>query len=656
MCGILGWINPALTDPETTQRLVQPAVAALARRGPDGDWIEWRPGWMLGFTRLAILDLSDRAKQPMTDGRGGWLVYNGEIYNFKELRDELKAHGYNFRSTGDTEVLLYALRHWGVACLERLRGMFAFAWLDTEKRELILARDRYGVKPLAYELRDEEIRFASDLFALRSLPGAGREVDAEAAYLYLSLGYVPAPHSILNGVRKVRPGHYLKINFAEDRLTAREHRYWSISANQDHRRAAANTNHHLEEYERRAGEAVRYRLISDVPVGSLLSGGIDSTLVTALCREQKDANIPSFTMGFDDPCVDEAPFARAIAERLGGAHHEFRIAERDVLDVWNGLWKVYDEPFADSSALPMVALSRLVKEKVKVALSGDGGDEVFCGYPWHRAMGRLNGSLAMPRTLRRYAAASIGGLAPSLRYKATVFGQPDRTAQWTTLRTGLDAATHRWLPVADAEKRPALDHYFREWAEPLPEASNPLDWACRMDLLTYLPDDLMVKSDRASMSVGLELREPFLDHQLTSWCLDLPIAERYDSANRVSKLLPRAALRKRLPSSLIDRPKQGFTPPLERWLAGPLQPYVQDALERLQNGSIAPLCLPAGTKHWRDCAARLNDQHQQFLWRTVCFSEWLREHTERFVQKASQDEVTVTEPRAVASGIRGTFS
>jgi asparagine synthase (glutamine-hydrolysing) len=644
MCGIIGWINPALTDPEAARRLAQPALKALAGRGPDGDWMECRAGWILGFTRLAILDLSERANQPMTDGRGGWLVYNGEIYNFKELRAELAAYGYEFRSTGDTEVLLYALRHWGAECLERLRGMFAFAWLDTERKELMLPRDRFGVKPLAYDLRNSEIRFASDLFALRSLPGAGRDVDPEAAYLYMGLGYVPAPYSILKGVHKVRPGHYLKVKFGES-LTAREHQYWSISPGANGHRDSQSANHHLEEYERRAVEAVRYRLISDVPVGSLLSGGIDSTLVTALCREQDDANIPSFTMGFDDPCMDEAPFARAIADRLGGAHHEFRIAERDVLDVWSGLWKVYDEPFADSSALPMVALSRLVKESVKVALCGDGGDEVFCGYPWHRAMDRLSASLAVPPRLRKYAAASVSGVAPSLRYKATVFGQSDRTAQWTTLRTGLDATTKRWLPVAEAENQPAFDDYFREWAEPLAGVSNPLEWACRMDLLTYLPDDLMVKSDRASMSVGLEMREPFLDHQLISWCLELPIAERYDSANRVSKLLPRAALRKRLPAPLIDRPKQGFTPPLGRWLDGPLRPFVQDALERLQKGSIAPLGLPAGIKSWRDCAAKLNDEHQQFLWRTVCFAEWLREH-----------QATVTEPRAVASGIKCAFS
>jgi asparagine synthase (glutamine-hydrolysing) len=510
--------------------------------------------------------------------------------------------------------------------------MFAFAWLDTEKRELILARDRYGVKPLAYDLRDDEIRFASDLFALRSLPGASHEVDPEAAYLYMGLGYVPAPHSILKGVRKVRPGHYLKVSWGEDRLRAREHQYWSISPSANGRRVSESTNHHLEEYERQAVDAVRYRLISDVPVGSLLSGGIDSTLVTALCREQDDANIPSFTMGFEDPCMDEAPFARAIAECLGGDHQEFRITEDDVLKVWDGLWNVYDEPFADSSALPMVALSRLVKEKVKVALSGDGGDEVFCGYPWHRALGRLNGTLAVPSTLRRYAAASIIGVAPSLRYKASVFGQSDRVAQWSTLRTGLSPDTCRWLPVEEAGAQPAFDQYFRQWAEPLEKVSNPLEWACRMDLLTYLPDDLMVKSDRASMSVGLELREPLLDHKLTAWCLELPIAERYDSARRISKLLPRQALRKRLPAKLIDRPKQGFTPPLHKWLQGPLKPIVSDALERLKNGSIAPLGLPAGIKEWSDCSARLNDQHQQFLWRIVCFSNWLDHHRAAFAK------------------------
>lgn len=626
MCGILGWISPVLTDRAAARHMAMHAVAALDRRGPDDSRMECGPGWLLGHTRLAILDLSDRASQPMADRQGGWLVYNGEIYNFKELREELIAQGFRFESTGDAEVLLNALRRWGPACLGRLRGMFAFGWLDTDRRELILARDRYGVKPLAYELRDDGFRFASDLFVLRQLPGSSREVDAESAYLYMGLGYVPAPHSILKGVRKVRPGHYLRLRWGNGRFEMTEHSYWSIA-----QVSAAGSldrqdgTHFLEEYEKRVVETVRYRLISDVPVGSLLSGGIDSTLVTALCREQPGADIPSFTMGFEDPRVDEAPFARALARHLGGHHTEFCIGEKDVLKVWDGLWSVFDEPFADSSALPMVALCSLVAGHVKVALSGDGGDEVFCGYPWHRALDRLD-KLRVPAMLRGWTGAMAPLLSPSLRYKASLFAQMERLDQWTFLRTGLVGETARLLPVEGVYERASFREYFREWARPLELVSDPLDWACRMELLTYLPDNLMVKADRASMSVGLELREPLLDHQLTAWCLELPMAERYDRETRESKLLARRILARRLPEKLFLRPKQGFTPPLNRWLRGPLSSFVEDALERLKGGKLAPLRLSGNFREWSECASRLNDLSQQLLWRVVCFSEWLKRH------------------------------
>ena len=635
MCGILGWISPWHTDRDAATQAALPALAALHGRGPDGNRLEFGSGWLLGHTRLAIIDLSERASQPMSDGLGAWLVYNGEIYNFKELRQELSAEGFKFRSSSDTEVLMYALRHWGPACFERLRGMFAFGWLDTTRRELILARDRYGVKPLAYELRKDSFRFASDLFALRSLPGGGRDIDAESAYLYMGLGYVPAPHSILAGIRKVRPGHYLRVRWSEAGFELREHQYWSIS--QIPLAATAvkeDKGDILNKYEELVGEVVRYRLISDVPVGNLLSGGIDSTLVTALCREQAATQVPSFTMGFEDPRVDEAPFARVLAEHLGGQHTEFRLGEEDVLKVWDSLWSVYDEPFADSSALPMVALCRLVAPHVKVGLSGDGGDETFCGYPWHRAVDRLNGLMVIPAFLRRPIGAMTAALAPSLRYKASAFRQADRIGQWSALRTGLSDGTSTLLPVQGADARAPFREYFFEWSRGLDSVTDPLDWACRMDLLTYLPDDLMVKADRASMNVGLELREPLLDHQLTEWCLRLPIGFRYDRTTDTSKVLPRGVLERRVPKALFERPKQGFTPPLDRWLNGPLLPAVRDALDRLRRGDLAPLHLPSACKDWSECASRLNDRHQQFLWRIVCFSEWTRRHALDIVPSA----------------------
>lgn len=629
MCGILGWISPSITDSRKAKEEARQALEALRPRGPDGSGMECGKGWLLGHTRLAILDLTEKARQPMTDGHGAWLVYNGEIYNFRELREELKALGYTFRSTGDTEVLLFAMREWGVTCLSRLRGMFAFGWLDTQKQELTLCRDRYGVKPLAYEVKNSGLRFASDLFALRLLPEASREIDPVSTYLYMALGYVPAPHSILENVRKVKPGHYLHVRWSGDGglLKVSEHAYWSMaeipSANGAHE---PDRSHVLDEFESQVTESIRYRLISDVPVGVLLSGGIDSSLVTAICCEQSRGKVPSFTMGFEDSEIDEAPFAQRIAKQLGSPHQEFYIQERDVLREWERLWEVYDEPFADSSALPTVALCRRVVSQVKVALLGDGGDEIFAGYPWHRALDRLNHSLSIPRLFRPILAEVAASLTPSMHYQADVLSRMDRVAQWSVLRTGLTDIAARQLPVEGAREQAPLSDYFQERSKELKSVEDPLEWACRMDLLTYLPDDLMVKADRASMSVGLELREPLLDHEFTTWCLKLPVSDRYDQKKRIAKFLARQALERRVPKNLIDRPKQGFTPPLDCWLKGPLQAVMQDALKALRQGALSPLALPGECHHWPELARKLNDLHQQFLWRVICFSGWLKHH------------------------------
>ncbi|MDP9176681.1 MAG: asparagine synthase (glutamine-hydrolyzing) [Gemmatimonadota bacterium] len=605
--------------------MAEPALSVLRGRGPDDQRLEWGPGWILGHTRLAIIDLSRRSSQPMTDGQGLWLVYNGEIYNFRELRAELELKGCRFASDGDAEVLLQALRHWGLACLERLRGMFAFALVDLERRELILARDRYGVKPLAYEIRDAGIRFASDLRALRSLPNASREIDSESAYLYMALGYIPAPHTIHQNVRKVKPGHYVRVRWSDGGVDdVRELPYWSIRALHDNGDGAGSVNGDLtSEFERRVFDAVRCRLISDVPVGTLLSGGIDSTLVTSFSRELSGFPLPAFTMGFDDPGFDEAPFARAIAKELGGSHHEFRITDSDIDDVWNRMWTAYDEPFADSSAIPTVMLSRGVASSVKVALTGDGGDEVGCGYEWHQALNRLDPLGTVWRE----------GLTDSREERMARFRKwhriperrtIDRAGLWSALRTGLSDEMLGVLPLADPLAHKPLSEYFREWSRDLAQVEDCFTWAGQMDLLTYVPDDLMVKADRASMSAGLEMREPLLDHQLTAWLLQTPVAARYDRELSITKVLPRRALVSRISSNLLDRQKQGFTPPLAKWLAGPLAEPMAEALERLGDGRLEPIVMPHGCTSWRDCDPALRDENNDFLWRIICFSEWSR--------------------------------
>lgn len=620
MCGILGWIHPALSDTAQARRSVGPALQALRRRGPDGQGIAAGPGWLLGHTRLAILDLTSAADQPMTDGRGKWLVFNGEIYNFQQLRRELESHGHTFRSSGDTEVVLKALCQWGAGALSRLRGMFALAFLDAQANEMLLARDRYGVKPLCYEAREEEFRFGSDLFAMRSLPNPPTAVDSEAAYLFMGLGYIPAPYTILAKVRKVRPGCFLRVRWdAAGQVGMEEQAYWSLASIPAAEVSERVAQELLADYDIRAAEAVESRLVSDVPVGTLLSGGIDSSLVTAYCREKHGNDVPSFTMGFEDPVYDEAPFARRIADRLGGGHHEFRLTEAEALQEWSRLCDVYDEPFADPSAIPMMSLCRGIAADVKVALCGDGGDETFGGYPWHRALDRAERQPLMVRRASALASQLPSVISWDQRYKLRVVSQSDRIGQWSALRTGLSDGEARRLPVEGASRRPPFREYFQTWARPLAEVSDPIDWACRMDLLTYLPDDLMVKSDRASMHVGLELREPFLDHPLTEWVLRQPVPSRYDRRTRTSKLLPRAALARRIPREYFERPKQGFTPPTQQWLEGPLAEAVRQTMTRLQTGELAPL-------HLTRKATIPSDPRGQFLWRTLCFAAWLDHH------------------------------
>ncbi|MFO1486249.1 MAG: asparagine synthase (glutamine-hydrolyzing) [Verrucomicrobiaceae bacterium] len=629
MCGILGWMGARAVEAASHGRF-QEALNALRPRGPDGMRLEQGPDWMLGHTRLAILDLSDNGAQPMRDEQGRWLVFNGEIYNFQQLRSELEREGCTFHSTGDAEVLLKALGHWGVAVLPRLRGMFAFGWLDPVRKELILARDRYGVKPLSWEATSDGIRFASDLFALDALAGGTSErcIDEEAVWSYLLLGHVPAPATIWKGVRKLLPGHYLKMTWEGTGGPVIEiHAYWQWPSTA----LSAPSPAYPGGFREHAREALRFRLISDVPVGLLLSGGIDSSLAAALCSELPEARIPCFTMGFHDAASDERPAAGMLARHLHLKHETFEAEETPVEVLFEDLWRAYDEPFADSSAMPMLLLCREIQKHVKVAISGDGGDEVWCGYPWHRALWRGEQACVPPFAkplLRCLSGSRRGGLA----YKARVLAARDRLEMWTVLKTGLNETMARSLPLELGRQQPAAS-VFREAAARIGEVEDVLDWACWMDLTTYLPEDLMVKADRASMHVGLELREPFLDHEFTAWGLGLPSSERFDSGTGLGKQPARRYLHEKLPADMLNRPKQGFTPPLHQWLAGPLKSMRDAAVAALESGALAPLALPKGISSWEECARRLCDEHDQFLWRVVCFYGW---HRARVARRASE--------------------
>ena len=581
----------------------------------------------MGHTRLAVLDLSEKGTQPMQDAQGRILVFNGEIYNFQELRASLQREGVAFESSGDAEVVLHALGQWGSAALPRLRGMFAFAWMDPARKELLLARDRYGVKPLAWEATADGLRFASDLFALDALAGGTpvREIDENAVWRYLLLGHVPAPATIWKDVRKLLPGHCLKMSWGmADGPVVEIQAYWQWPPAAP---AASCAGDESDEFSERAKEAVRLRLISDVSVGLLLSGGIDSTLAATLCTELPDTRVPCFTMGFEDAASDERPAATALAQHLRLPHETFEAENAPVEILFEDLWKAYDEPFADSSAMPMLLLCREIQKHVKVAISGDGGDEAWCGYPWHRALWRGE-SARLPAFARFLLRSLAGNRRGPLAYKARMLGARDRLEMWTLLKTGLTDSMARHLPLRRASTEPVRG-IFREAAERVGKVGDVLDWAGRMDLATYLPDDLMVKADRASMRVGLELREPLLDHEFTAWAVGLPSASRFDSGSGLGKQPARTYLREKLPPDLLSRPKQGFTPPLRAWLTGPLKPVRDAAVHALEAGQLGPLALPNGVSSWDECARLLCDEHDQFLWRVVCFYGWYRARVDR---------------------------
>ena len=574
MCGIAGYVGAASAEILTTM------LGRLVHRGPDGEGMHVEPGLGLGMTRLAIIDLEGGA-QPMTNEDGSvWLVTNGEIYNFRELRETLTARGRTFRTRSDTEVLLRAYEQFGDGCLEHLRGMFAFALWDRRRRRLLLARDRLGKKPLYYRHRDGVLLFASEIKALLAHPSVGREIDPEALHHYLAFGHGPGDRSMFAEIASLPPGHLAVADEAGIEIAA----YWSPP-----RRAAADRVPAAEApglVRRSLAESVRLRLESDVPLGVFLSGGIDSSAIVASMRDVTGGRIATFTVGFGaaDPSFDELPAARLVARHFATDHHEEVLAPR-VADLLPVLVHHFDEPFADSSALPTWVVAQATARHVKVALSGIGGDETFAGYPRYLGLALSETYGRLPSMARGLARLAVGGLAREseggadwgARARRFVTGAeaplPDRYLGWTRFfgeaelaRLVTPALRTRWTLPVDARQRAAF----------ATGDGDPVDGAFRVDLATYVPDDLLVMADRMSMAHGLEVRAPFCDHRLVE--LSLGIAPRLKLARGRLKALLKSAFADVLPREILTRRKQGFMIPLGRWLRGELREAMEDLL------------------------------------------------------------------------------
>ncbi len=573
MCGIAGLFHLGTAKPVDPAR-VERMCDAIVHRGPDGSGVWTAPGVGLGFRRLAIIDL-EGSPQPMAsaDGRA-MLVFNGEIYNFRELREELKAHGARFRTDGDGEVILAAWQRWGVDCLPHLHGMFAFALYDLEAHTLLLARDRLGVKPLfTAPLSDGSLAFASELKALAAHPLLRRDVDPLAIEDYLAWGYVPDHRSILAGVSKLPAGHYQLLR--HDAPAPAPVKWWDVSFAERRPGRAADLEAELLHLLR---QAVTSRMTADVPLGAFLSGGVDSSSVVALMAELSRDPVKTCSIGFDVAALDETGYAEAVAQRFA-TDHRARTVSPDDFEHVDTIAAMFDEPFADASALPTWRVCQLARESVTVALSGDGADEAFAGYRRHlfqHAEDRARSVL--PPGMRASVFGALGAAYPKadwaprpLRAKTTLL----------SLAGSSEAGYARALSVTAPELRERLytpeyrklrgdyraEQPFEATMRAAPARSG-LDRAHYADLKFWLPGDILTKVDRASMAVSLEAREPLLDHRLVEFAAALP--ERMRLRQGEGKWLLKKAMRRYLPQDILHRPKQGFVTPIAEWFRGPL--------------------------------------------------------------------------------------
>jgi asparagine synthase (glutamine-hydrolysing) len=616
VCGIAGLATQDGCRPDDPIR-VAGMLRSLAHRGPDDQHEEADRRAVIGSRRLSIIDL-DTGRQPLTNEDDTIVAsQNGEIYNYVELRDELQRRGHTFRTHGDTEVIVHAYEEYGDDFVDHLRGMFAIAIWDRRRQRLVLARDRLGKKPIYWRLADGRLTYGSELKALLAADDGPREVDGTSLALYLQYQYVPAPRSILVGIQKLPPASIL--TWDGDPPVIR--RYWNLAYLPKSTRSEEEDRERCEELIR---EAVRLRLRSDVPVGVFLSGGMDSSVVTAMMAGLSDRPVRTFSIGFDERAFDELPYARAVARHFGADHTE-EIVTLDAMRLLPALATHFDEPFGDSSAIPTMQVAQLAATQLKVVLTGDGGDEAFGGYLRYRFQAAMGALAHVPRPVQRLLAASAQTVLsrtranPLLRRRAESWRRLidlDPNERYVTLMT-----------IHQEEEREALlgrrvptDDYLIEILGQDPGAIG-LDRLLRADTLTYLPEDLLVKVDRATMASSLEARAPLLDHVLIEFAATLPTDRKV--RYRESKRVLRQVARRLMPAELVDRPKMGFGVPIGTWFRGALGEHYRDVVLSADSRSRDYLDI--------DVAARLLAEHQagsrdhgHRLWVLLVFELWLR--------------------------------
>jgi asparagine synthase (glutamine-hydrolysing) len=636
-------------------------ASALQHRGPDdhGLWVDPEQGIALSHARLAIIDLSAQGHQPMVSRSGRYVVvFNGEIYNFPEIRARLLAQGCSFRSHSDTEVLLEAIAAWGVeAAVRECVGMFAFAVWDRVEHSIVLGRDRMGEKPLYYGWIGSSFVFASELKALRAHPEWRGALDSGALTLYLRHSYVPGPYTIYEGIFKLRPGCIIRVARFVPGALPEPTPYWSL---EDVTRGANDLlrtdEEAVDELERLLHTAVRQQMVADVPLGAFLSGGIDSSAVVALMQAQTPRRVRTFTIGFGRGSHNEAPAARRIATHLGTDHTELYIRPEDALAMIPELCRIYDEPFADSSQIPTVLVSQLARRSVTVSLSGDGGDELFAGYPTYQRGPHVNRRIgSVPPTVRRQLGRAllsrpvVAGLGLLTQRKGGVpVERALRLGEILEQRSPL--AVHRalhshWLrPNTVVRGGVEPTSWFTADREPWPGRSFA-EGMLLTDAVTYLPDDLLVKVDRAAMSVSLETRVPLLDHRVVEFAMRLPWHMKVRGG--VTKWILRQVLYRHVPRELVDGPKQGFAVPMAEWLRGPLRDWAGELLDRRRIEEQGFFHSKPIEVKWSEHQKGLCDWSYP-LWSILMFQAWLEAQGEATAALQERPaESTVSEARFV---------
>jgi len=638
MCGIAGFVDFSGELQADPARVLDDMRDALLHRGPDagGSVVEAEGRVGLGHRRLSIIDLSETGAQPMESGSGRYvIVLNGEIYNFRALRTELAALGAHFRGTSDTEVLLESIERFGLAAtLKRANGMFAFALFDRKLKQVSFARDRLGKKPLYIGMVDGSLAFASELKALRQHPQFARpEIDGKAAAQFARLGYIPAPLSIYRNVCKLPPASYLALPLEGkvpdlEAIRAETRSYWSMysAAQEGLETRIEDENEALDALEQRLGTAVEQRLVSDVPVGAFLSGGVDSSLVCAVMQERLVGDARTYTVGFSESEFDESEDAAELATHIGSQHTQLPLDPRAAIDAVGEMQEVFDEPFADPSQIPSLLISRLFRSEVTVAISGDGGDEFFGGYkryPRMLAMERL--AQRLPNGFRRAASGApfwlldAGAKAGNLIKSGEVDG---------------DRAQKILQILAKSDFRHRYEQFNSQWTgqaqslpspftmADIPEGLGQLEQMMFLDSICYLPDDVLVKVDRTSMAASLEVRSPLLDYELISTAWRMPDSLRMPDGV-TGKIALRKLLARRVPDEMINRPKRGFGIPLNDWLRGPLRELAEDHLRPERLGALGYFDSEAVSKRWTEhLSGRRNWGFH--LWSCISFSMWHR--------------------------------